>query len=401
MIILGGTYREYCDSPKWPQPDGPPLVGSAVRAALSLRGLVPNLELRSAIDSESRMLAETTLGAFGIRGTWADRSAPVAFRYFTPLSAPVVDGRLSRSAPIVAEDETVLAYGMIENCRLSVKAKTLVFDPQQPRDTTLPDLSDVHYDRLAIVGNRSEIRALGATQDVVCAARNTRALYGAEVVVVKLGAVGALVCTADGEITVGPRPTPTVFPIGSGDVFSAAYSWAWGVDGRDPVASARLASLASAQWCGGSSFYAPFDISLEIPELVPGTVEPSVYLAGPFFTLAQRWLVEVVRNALRDLGSSVFSPLHDVGRGGTDVAVRDLDGLSGCQSMLALLDGSDPGTMFEAGFSTGDRPIVGYADALNPDGWKMLAGTGAEIHDDLSTAVYRAIWRAMGMEVRA
>ncbi len=92
----------------------------------------------------------------------------------------------------------------------------------------------------------------------------------------------------------------------------------------------------------------------------------------------------------------MFSPAHDVGAGGDEVARTDLDGLEGCQSMLALLDGDDPGTIFEAGWARSrDLPVVGFAEHPDAEGSKMLRGTGAEIHEDLATAVYRAIWAGM------
>ena len=54
--------------------------------------------------------------------------------------------------------------------------------------------------------------------------------------------------------------------------------------------------------------------------------------------------------------------------------------------------------MFEVGYATDRRcPVVGYAQSTNVEGRKLLEGTGAEVHADLSTAVYRAVWAAMGM----
>jgi hypothetical protein len=40
---------------------------------------------------------------------------------------------------------------------------------------------------------------------------------------------------------------------------------------------------------------------------------------------------------------------------------------------------------------------VGYTEQPNPEASKMLLGTGAELHEDISTAIYRSIWAAMGM----
>jgi nucleoside 2-deoxyribosyltransferase len=86
-----------------------------------------------------------------------------------------------------------------------------------------------------------------------------------------------------------------------------------------------------------------------------------VYLAGPFFSLAERWLVETSRAVLAGLGASVFSPLHDVGVGGDEVAAPDLDGLRRADAVFALLDGWDPGTVYEVGWAhREDLPVVGF-----------------------------------------
>ncbi len=123
-----------------------------------------------------------------------------------------------------------------------------------------------------------------------------------------------------------------------------------------------------------------------------------VYLAGPFFTVAERWLVDTVKDALEHIGVDVWSPVHEVGPGGLEVAEADLDGLRRADAVLALLDHADPGTVFEVGWAVRERvPVVGFATSLDPEGAKMMAGTSVELHRDLSTACYRAAWAALGL----
>jgi nucleoside 2-deoxyribosyltransferase len=89
----------------------------------------------------------------------------------------------------------------------------------------------------------------------------------------------------------------------------------------------------------------------------------------------------------------VFSPLHDVGVGGDEVAKPDLEGLEGCSAVLALLDEIDVGTSVEIGWAAAKGiPVVGYSSRPADDAWKMVRGTGGTVVDDLSTAVYRAVW---------
>jgi nucleoside 2-deoxyribosyltransferase len=139
-----------------------------------------------------------------------------------------------------------------------------------------------------------------------------------------------------------------------------------------------------------------------------GTAHPAktgraVYLAGPFFTVAERWLVDLCRSAL---GPHVFSPLHDVGLRrvedpAAEIAVADLEGLRKCDSVLALIDRSDPGTIFETGWATAaEIGVVAYGEMLEKSAITMIEGSGGAIIGDLSTAVYQAVWAAMTRAAR-
>jgi hypothetical protein len=272
-------------------------------------------------------------------------------------------------------------------------------------------MAPLRYEHLAIVANAREIAALAGTRkDTVTDATTVLRNYGAEVVVVKDSCRGCLVVTPDAApIRVSPHPTPSVWPLGSGDVFAAGFAHAWG-SGAAPPEAAHVASNSAAWWCGTQVKEVPPSILAGAtvadalkgasPELRISEERPTLYLAAPFFTLAERWLVELCRDVLTDLGANVFSPLHDVGAGGIEVARQDLDGLEKSDAVFALLDGDDPGTLYEAGWAHGhDLPIVCFSNQASSSGAKMLVGTGAEIHADLSTALYRAVWAAYGLRL--
>jgi nucleoside 2-deoxyribosyltransferase len=392
VIVVGGTYLEECTNPS-----DRSLRGSGVRAAAALRDVDPGVRLVTAVDDHMSEEAEFVIGGFSLDTEVVQRSGPVSFTYFTPVSPPVIGGRLSHFEALHAEGENALVFGMIEG-QPSVTANALVYDPQQPLDLAGLDLSRFQFERLAIVANAGETRSLGRAQDLGDAARNLLGNSGAEVVITKRAARGALVTTTEHQEEIGPYPTAQVWPIGSGDVFAGGFAWAW-TNGAAPVEAARAGSLAASHWCGGRTLPLPnrlFEADGRASSLEPCPAR--VYLGGPFFNLSERWLVELVRDALRSFGVEVFSPLHDVGHGDSGVADADLHGLDSCGSMLALLDHDDPGTVFEAGWATAhDIPIIGYAEKVNSEASKMLVGTGAELHDDLSTAIYRSIWAAMGM----
>ena len=65
--------------------------------------------------------------------------------------------------------------------------------------------------------------------------------------------------------------------------------------------------------------------------------------------------------------------------------------------MLALLDGDDPGTLFEVGWARkAGIPVVGFGAKPHPEGIKMLVGTDVTVVEDLASAVYQALWVGMG-----
>jgi hypothetical protein len=356
--------------------------------------VVPDLVLLTAVSESESVDFDAVTGAFGIDSRTVQRDSPVTFNYFTPLSPPSIDGFDSRMlGPISAADDVVLRFGMLErDQQIDVSGATLIVDPQG--ETRALPAGAPRPERLAIVANEREVRRLGGADDTTRAAGHLLESTGAAAIVVKSGARGVRMVTPQRETLVGPRPTQRVHPIGSGDAFSAAFAWAFGVKRADAVEAARVASAYTSEFV--SSAVEPALVDEPTPDLGQFSEAPTVYLAGPFFGLGQEWLVDLVRHALVDLGAVPFSPLHDVGRGGPEVAQKDLDGLDRSAAVLALVDDLDVGTIFEIGYAVRcGKPVVAYLDPQRAGNLTMLAGTGVEITDDLSTAVYRSVWRAM------
>jgi nucleoside 2-deoxyribosyltransferase len=398
MIIVGGTYFE-----RVVVPDSDYLIGSGVRAAAALANIDSPPLLYTATDADTEAEAELVASALKVNRLTVGRSEPVGFRYMTPLSAPSVNGPAAKlDDPIVPpSDATVLCFGLVERGDVNIEGKTVVLDPQKPRDTGPLTFTSITADRIIVVANRSETRQLGGIDKIFA---NDERVHG---VVTKRAAAGCTVAwRSDGEVRtedLGAHPTDRVWPIGSGDTFSAALAHALD-SGADLVDAARVASAAAAHWCATRSMSLPAALFSGDAGSLPAPLPPSrplIYLAAPFFTVSERWLVELVRDALFGLGVSVFSPLHDVGEGGDEVAEADIEGLRRCDAVLALLDGSDPGTVFEVGWAVRERiPTVGYASLLNEEVVKMMAGTAVELHRDLSTACYRSAWAGMGLRPR-
>ena len=395
MIIVGGVYRELCRDPRRDD-----LFGSGVRAAFALSNTATPPILRSIATDEEADLAK----AKGIALDHVKRSQPIRFTYDTPISRPIHDYRESaaQTADIEAAAHTILVFGMIE-AKPFVRAARLVIDPQSPGLTDLKEHIDWSAERLAIVGNHREILGLAGSGcgSVLEAAKQVRGKYSADIVVAKCGPRGAVLVDDSGSSLIDPYPTKEVWPIGSGDVFSALFAWYWGEQGEDPCEAARRASMGTATWCSRGALQVVTNhgvlISPRSDKIQSTLRDIRIYLAGPFFNHGERWLVEVVREGLRDLGVDVFSPLHDVGIGPpTEVAPADLQGLENCNAVLALLDGVDSGTLFEVGYAKArDIPVVGLAELPeNPD-LTMLLGTGVPVYPNLAQVVYHAVWSSM------
>ncbi|MBV9920326.1 MAG: nucleoside 2-deoxyribosyltransferase [Pseudonocardia sp.] len=304
---------------------------------------------------------------------------------------------------IDAPGENALVFGILEG-EPEVRAAAIVYDPQRPRGPRAISRDRLCAGRFGVVANAAETRALSGLRDLEASASKIAVACQADVVVVKRGALGSLVCVPGEAVRyVGPCRTEQVWPIGSGDVFSAVFAWGWLEAGLPPFEAARLASAGASAWCGSRRLpvglrpgVTPEEIASG-PFLAPPPGPVRVYLAGPFFDVGSRWVVSLASQVLAELGATVFSPFHEVGPGGDEVAEKDLKGLRDSHSVLALLDGADPGTMFELGYASARGiPAVGYAEDASLEAYRMVRGVQTPVLGDLSSAVYRAIWAGMG-----
>lgn len=390
MIVTGGLYRERCVVPAWNH-----LYGSGGRAAAALARHGTAVELVTYCETSFLPRAQQLLSLSHVRLTATPSRGTPAFHYFHPMSRPDMYWSGEREAPIDVEGDVVLRFGMLEG-EARVNARTAVFDPQSSGVTYRDNGSAA--ERVATILNEQELHALAPGPDLEGAARGLLAGHPNDIVVVKRGAHGAEVLGAEGLIGRAPAYwSPRVFKIGSGDVFSAAFTLFWAVEGREPAVAVDLASRAVAHYVACRAPPIPGASDLQ-GEALPSYTSPGrVYLAAPFFSLGERWVVEEARGALLGLGCEVFSPLHEVGFGEPeDVAPRDLAGLDGCTAVLAILDGGDPGTLFEVGHARlRGIPVVGLAENVRAHDVTMPLGTGSEIVDDFATAVYRTAWAAM------
>jgi nucleoside 2-deoxyribosyltransferase len=412
--IAGGTYVETCLEPRWNE-----LLGSGLRAALALQRLSNDVRLSTYLAAAEEDTFYNTIGA--VAGGFDPDSGPmisvdsrptkntISFRYIHPLARPEIRPSLhliARNPPFTIEAETVLRFGMLEGSAV-VHGQRVIYDPQATYNPEPFNANGSTAGQLAIIANYREAMRLTGRTDITEIGHALRSRHRAEVAVVKRGALGATVFTADGMHWVPAYRTERVFPVGSGDVFTAAFAHYWGERGEPALQAAQKASVSAAYYCQTRRLPLPAD-SLQMrvgppvrarpDELTQGAAPlPRVYLAGPFFTMAERWLVNQAREALRTVGVEVFSPFHDVGIGPAEVvAPRDIQELERCQAVLALADRADAGTLYEVGYARArSKPVVTFVQVEFDEPLKMLRGTDCEVLSDFASAIYHAAWDAL------
>lgn len=396
--VVGGVYREWCMRPAWRE-----IYGSAGRAAVAMASMGCPVKLHAYMDSRAQasMSAHAALNNFSL----APHSAPeaVGFDYVHGLSTPRISVPSKRQVDIQLHADNIVRFGMLEGDAV-VHGKSVVYDPQDAVAPAPFAMNGSTAERLALVLNRHEASLMtGMHKASAEAMANMLLSQGmATVVVIKQGPLGALVAEGSKTTTVPAYRSSKVWKIGSGDNFVGHFAYRWMAEGKSAADSADLASRATAYYCDTAGFATQSEMqAFAMPPLKPSAQfiagrRPKIYLAGPFFNLAQHWLVEEARSALTSMGMDVFSPFHEVGHGSAeDIASLDLAAIRDSDMVFALGDGLDSGTMYELGYANANgKPVIVYCENESEGSKKMMVGSGCQFHADFVSAVYNACWTA-------
>jgi len=391
LDIVGGIYAERAIWPDWDQ-----IYGSAGRAAAAVSGHVERITVHAYAGPGVAERFQSVARAYSFAFSPVAAEQAISFTYTHGLATPTISpSRVAiRTHPsIEVRANRVLRFGMLEG-DARVEAQTCVYDPQDQIAPAPFEANGSQAKSLAIVANQSEVLALAGVDDPAEAVRQL--LAKAEVVVVKAGPLGAFVHTATASHNVPAYQTQFVWPVGSGDVFAAMFAAQWAVHGQPAQQAADLASRAVAAYVESMALPVPSVEVLRGTERAPvRTVAGTVYLASPFFSMGERWLVEEARRALYALGMQVFSPLHDVGPGSAKhVAPLDLEAIENCDVVFAVLDGLDSGTLFEVGYARkAEKPVYALAQTVSEEDLKMVEGSGCRVYADFVTALHHLVWR--------
>ena len=395
ISVAGGYYRELCSSPNVDVS-----YGSGGRAAIALARSGIKVDWHYYCPKNEIENAKIILNSENLEHYANYSDSIIAFRYFHPLSAPLFYHKpISKNQDIQITDDVVLRFGYMEGDAV-VKAGKCIYDPQSPNEPIPFGKNGSKADELAIILNAREVLLYGCADNELDAIKNIHSSREADIVVVKAGTDGCRVYERGKEtVCIPPYWSDKIYKIGSGDVFSAAFSYQWGVSNKPVLKAADVSSRCVARYCESRTPMVNVDDKGKKLQKVELSHKGQVYIAGPFFTMAELWLIEEIYVALENVGISTFSPYHCVGLGAPNRVVEpDIKGLEKSTAVLAILDGCDPGTLFEIGYAVKHNiPVTALSQNPKKTDQTMLLGSdNCFITDDFSTAVYHSAWRARG-----
>lgn len=405
--IIGGCYREVCH---WPNSDI--VMGSGGRAARLIAELSQSkgTHLHSLLPTKFEINLKQHFVLVACEFHIENINELITFEYLHPLSVPEIYPSRNtigqKKVLIDIEEDNVLVYGMLES-DIKIKAKKLVYDPQDSVSPLTLQERQFDADSIALILNHSEavysytkLRPSEAVpskiEELVDVLFDDNSV---EVVVIKNGHRGAFVKerNSDGE-WVSAYKTDSVYPIGSGDCYAAAFAYYWSVEQIDAITAAKRASIVAAFYCDTKTYPSADNVLKLYDDYSPlasnDLTGKSVYLAGPFFNLKEIWMVNQARLTLNHIGLTVFSPYHDVGVGTADQVVhKDIEAIENSDVIYALFDDHDPGTLFEIGYAVKiGIPVVIYTETSSKEHLKMFEGMGCKITTDFATSIYHTCW---------
>lgn len=393
LDVIGGTYLEVCYEPEYYE-----LYGSGFRAAILLSEAGVDVNYYTFCGPGEIDSLRSICNGCEIKLNYQLIEETIKFVYKHPLAKPlqiplILEDGVSLSKLTPKKQVNVLFYGMAEGDS-QINGEYVVYDPQNWRSFKQTGSTAQH---LAIVLNKNEAAFFAQDSNVESLEDMGRSIMteeNAEVIIIKDGSNGALVIEKDEVHVVPVFETKRVWPIGSGDVFSAVFAWQWIEEKLSPVAAANYASKSTAFYCENLSLCKPSSLDGYNPIYPDSGRKKNIYLAGPFFSMSERWLVKELRQVLIGFGNDVFSPFHDVGLGiNKELVDKDIEGIKRCDVLLAVARGLDPGTFFEIGYARAlGKKVIVFAESVSPDDLAMLTGTGCEVTFDFSTTVYKASW---------
>lgn len=379
MQIVGGLYKELCSIPHWDS-----VFGSGGRAAAAISNFSERSTLHTYVENAASE-GVLHLEKLGLSVNCYARPTNIVIAYFHPLSTPYIQPhpkQIDQLPPIHISGDAVLRFGFIEGDAI-VEADRVVYDPQTWRGALSFRSNGSQANQLAIVLNELELTSGNTQESLNAAAARLMDQENATLIIAKGGIKGATVF----ERGCAPLHIPCYrssqfFKIGTGDIFSAMFSYYW-AESRLPIPQAAdFASRSVAAYCSNFG-QLPLDRDAHLHQVAwKFSAAGVVLLEGAINTIGQRYTMEEARFALKQLGVEVSCP--------TLGSYSD----STVSATLIIADGMEPflKDLIEDRLNLGNPIIILCQEASIKD--SLVNNKNIIIVDDFSSSLYFAAWLA-------
>ncbi|OOG75444.1 PfkB family carbohydrate kinase [Flavobacterium sp. A45] len=320
----------------------------------------------------------------------------ITFKYSFALDNPNIYPSilsLKRTENIQVINENIICYGMLES-EFTANGKKVIYDPQTPiKPKKFSEIGKA--EQLIYIVNLNEAKAISSCNDIEDMKNYFLNEEKAFAVIIKNGPFGAKLFYKDSVFHIPSFVTKNINKIGSGDVFTSSFGYYWMIKNLPLEDCAILASKTTSLYCDKKVYIDSLEFDYDFIEFDGNDLKnKQVYIAAPFFSIAELILIDKIRDAFLEFGIKVFSPFHDIGLGNDEsIAVKDLEGIKNSDIIFCVFDNLDSGTLIESGFSLAmNKKIICYHRTCEDSELLMLKPGKAKIFQNLTTAIYHTIW---------
>ncbi len=392
ISIIGGTYREinYDDILL-------EIYGSGFRACKFLLENKCNVDFHTSGNIDAmKYLNENKKVYNNFNFDCIHSEQLITFKYSFALDNPTIFPNilnLKKTKDIKVVKENIICFGMLET-DFSVRGEKVVYDPQtavKPKKFSEIGIAN----ELVYIVNWNEAKSISSCDEI----NKIKEFFFEEekvtALIIKKGPSGAKLFYDDKEYNIPSYITQNVNKIGSGDIFTGSFGYYWMHKNLSIEECAILASKSTSLYCDKKAYIDTTDFEYDYTGFNGNHIEnKQVYLAAPFFSLAELILIDKIRNAFLEFGVKVFSPFHDIGMGDDEtIAKKDLEGIQNSDIIFFVFDNLDSGTLIESGYSLAlNKKIIGYRRTGNKSDLLMLKPGNFNVFNNLTTSIYNTIW---------